>query len=119
MLVDLGPPAAGAVRAVLFDFFGTLTRAVVRGPEHAHVARVLGVDPSALGTVLDETFYRRATGQCGDLPGMLRVLAGALGITATDEQVEAARAARLAVLCRDAQLRADAVDTLAELRSRG
>ena len=30
-----------AYRAVLFDFFGTLTHAVSRGPAHAHIARTL------------------------------------------------------------------------------
>ena len=34
------------IRAVVFDFFGTLTRSVSRGPQHRVVARILGCDPT-------------------------------------------------------------------------
>ena len=45
-----------AYQAVLFDFFGTLTRSVKRGPQHADIARALGCDPDAVLNVLDRTF---------------------------------------------------------------
>ncbi|WP_026212365.1 HAD family hydrolase [Longispora albida] len=105
--------------AVVFDFFGTLTRPVSRGTEHARVAAILGVTPQALDTVLGETFYSRATGSIGELPDVIRFLAGLLGVTASPAQVEAACAARLEVLRHDAQLRDDTLPTLAALRERG
>src|SRR5690606_22672577 len=40
--------ALPAIRAVVFDFFGTLTRAVRRGPGHLETARILGCDPAAM-----------------------------------------------------------------------
>jgi len=42
-----------ALRAVVFDFFGTLTRPVRRGPEHLETARMLGCDPAAMIALLD------------------------------------------------------------------
>src|SRR2546430_11606344 len=51
--------------AVLFDFFGTLTHAVSRGPRHAHLARWLGCDPRLFTAVLDPTLVERAAGGGG------------------------------------------------------
>ncbi|WP_412540442.1 HAD family hydrolase [Longispora sp. K20-0274] len=118
MTLDLGAPASGPVRAVLFDFFGTLTHAVARGAEHDRVAELLGVSPAALGDALSETFYSRATGAWGDLPATIRMLAGRLGVRPSEERVRDACTARMDVLRHDARLRADAVATLAALRSR-
>src|SRR5256714_15384471 len=52
-------------RAVLFDFFGTLTRAVARGRAHQNIARWLGCDPRAFTAELNETFLERARGGYG------------------------------------------------------
>jgi len=54
-----------AYRAVIFDFFGTLTRSVTRGPQHADIARNLGCDPEVVRGVLDRTFRSRARGTFG------------------------------------------------------
>ncbi|MFD0823058.1 HAD family hydrolase, partial [Micromonospora zhanjiangensis] len=61
-----------AYRAVLFDFFGTLTRAVRRGPGHRAVAEALGCDPAVLVDVLDRSYYPRAGGALGDAEATLR-----------------------------------------------
>src|SRR5256714_14605924 len=52
-------------RAVLFDFFGTLTRAVARGRAHQNIARWLGCDPRAFTAELNQTFLVRARGGPG------------------------------------------------------
>src|SRR2546430_2415664 len=52
-------------RAVLFDFFGTLTRAVARGRAHQNIARWLGCDPRAFTAELNQTFLVRARGGYG------------------------------------------------------
>lgn len=49
-------------RAVVFDFFGTLTEAVQRGPDHDRVAAILGCPAPAFARALDETFTDRSTG---------------------------------------------------------
>ncbi len=119
MLIEGDIYSPRPIRAVLFDFFGTLTKAVMRGTEYEHVARTLGSDGQALGKVLDETFYARATGKFGAIPDAVRKLAARLGITITDAQVKAVCAARFAALRHDASLRDDAIDTLLSLRARG
>ena len=61
-----------AFQAVVFDFFGTLTRSVRRGPQHAVIARTLGCDPDAVLSVLDRTFQIRARGHLGSAEATLR-----------------------------------------------
>src|SRR2546430_8425093 len=59
-------------RAVLFDFFGTLTRAVARGRAHQNIARWLGCDPRAFTAELNQTFLERARGGYRPPPRALR-----------------------------------------------
>jgi putative hydrolase of the HAD superfamily len=106
-------------RAVLFDFFGTLTQAVSRGPAHAHIARWLGCDPPAFTDVLDRSFLERARGGYGGAAESLRRLAFALDVRPTSEQIQAALAARITAVRADTRLRPDAVRVLAEVRRRG
>lgn len=108
-----------AYRAVLFDFFGTLTLSVRRGPAHTAVARALGCDPDALVAALDRTFYDRARGAHGSAEETLRWLAGQIGARPTKHALHAALAARLAAMRADTTLRSDAVATLGALRRRG
>jgi putative hydrolase of the HAD superfamily len=106
-------------RAVLFDFFNTLTSAVRRGPAHAAIARQLGCDPHTWTAVLDRTFPERARGAYGPaMEGLRRVATEAGGrpgrsalLTAIEARVDAVRA--------DAPLRADALPTLWRLCSMG
>jgi putative hydrolase of the HAD superfamily len=108
-----------AYRAVLFDFFGTLTHAVSRGPAHAHIARWLGCDPGAFSDALDRTFLDRARGGYGTASQSLRRVAESVGVRPSRAQLAAALPARLAAVRTDTRLRADAVPVLRTLRARG
>lgn len=106
-------------RAVLFDFFGTLTEAVARGPWHAAIARRLGCDPAAFTEVLDRSFTTRSRGVFGTAEATLRWVCDQLGADPPTDRLRAAVRARLAAVWADAQLRPDAVGALAEVRRRG
>jgi putative hydrolase of the HAD superfamily len=108
-----------AYRAVVFDFFGTLTRSVQRGPQHAEIARSLGVDPEAVRGVLDRTFRARARGRYGSAEATLRWVIEQAGGRPRSDQVRALVPARVDALKADTRLRADAVPTLAAIRRRG
>jgi len=106
-------------RAVLFDFFGTLTRAVTRGRWHAEIARRLGCDPAAFTAALDRSFRLRARGALGGPVETLRWVCRQLGVDPPPERLAAAARARVAAVRADTRLRDDAVTTLAALRARG
>src|SRR5215470_2177018 len=106
----------GPYRAVLFDFFGTLTRAVRRGPAHAEIARLLGCDPEAFAHALDETFFARCTGAYGDSLTSLAVVAARAGAHPSRSALCHAGVARVAALRADTTLRCDAVGVLISLR---
>jgi putative hydrolase of the HAD superfamily len=106
-------------RAVLFDFFGTLTRAVSRGPAHTRIARGLGCNPAEFTAQLDESFLCRARGGYGSAADALRRVAYALNVEPTSDQIRDALAARLAAVRSDTRLRSDAVPVLKEIRRRG
>lgn len=108
-----------AYRAVVFDFFGTLTCAVTRGPRHAHVARLLGCDPGTLVDLLDRSFLARCEGRYGSPAATLRWMCDQLGTDPTDAELRAAGAARVAAVRADTRLRPESVPTLRELRRCG
>jgi putative hydrolase of the HAD superfamily len=108
-----------AFRAVLFDFFGTLTRSVRRGPQHAVIARKLGCDPEMVRTVLDRTFSSRARGAFGSAESTLRWVTEQAGGRPCRSLVEAAVPARVRALRADTVLRRDAVRTLTAIKERG
>ncbi|OJF15679.1 HAD family hydrolase [Couchioplanes caeruleus] len=108
-----------AYQAVLFDFFGTLTRSVKRGPQHADIARALGCDPDAVLSVLDRTFQVRARGQLGSAEATLRWVTEQAGGSPLAAQVQAAVPARINALRADTQLRSDAESVLAAVKRRG
>ena len=105
--------------AVVFDFFGTLTRAYQRGPLHAEVARLLGCDPTAFAHLLNHTYPQRARGGHADVERTLAGLARRLGARPGAAQVGAAARLRLRAIREDIRLRTDAVLTLGALRARG
>jgi putative hydrolase of the HAD superfamily len=108
-----------APRAVIFDFFGTLTAAVRRGRRHAAIARALGCKPERFFAELDRTFYARAAGRYGPPIEALRRLAyAARGRPGLNQLVDAAMD-RVEAVRADTVLRAEAVPVLAELRDRG
>ena len=108
-----------AYRAVLFDFFGTLTRSVQRGPQHAAIARRLGCDPEAVRHILDRTFHSRARGTFGSAEATLRWVTEQAGGRPGRSQLTAAVPARIHALRADTTLRADAVSALHGLKRRG
>lgn len=108
-----------AYRAVLFDFFGTLTLSVRRGPAHTAVAKALGCDPDELVEVLDRSYYDRARGGYGSAEETMRWLAEQVGVRPSPSRLRAAVAARFAAVRADTTLRSDAVATLRALRRRG
>jgi len=108
-----------AYRAVVFDFFGTLTRSVRRGPQHAAIARTLGCDPEIVRGVLDRTFHSRARGTFGSAEATLRWVTEQAGGRPRPSQLQAAVPARVDALRADTELRADAVSALCAIKDLG
>ncbi|MFJ6199736.1 HAD family hydrolase [Micromonospora sp. NPDC092111] len=106
-------------QAVLFDFFGTLTRRVQRGSAHQTTADLLGCPADTLAAVLDRTFYERASGEHGSAEATLRWVCAQAGLYPSDTAVRAAVASRHRAVRADTRLRDDAVPALAALRGRG
>ncbi|MGK5738177.1 HAD family hydrolase [Micromonospora sp. URMC 103] len=106
-------------QAVLFDFFGTLTRSVQRGAAHRGTAQLLGCTSETLAAVLDRTFYERATGQLGNAEATMRWVCAQAGVHPSDGALREAVASRHRAVRADTRLRPDAVPTLAALRQRG
>jgi putative hydrolase of the HAD superfamily len=106
-------------RAVVFDYFGTLTRAVRQGPAHAQMARRLGCEPEQWLDLMSRTFYMRASGRLGEPVDVLYGLATVLGARPSRQTVRSVRVERVATVCADGPLRPDAVPVLAGLRQRG
>jgi putative hydrolase of the HAD superfamily len=107
------------VRAVLFDFFNTLTTAVRRGPGHATIARLLGCDPATWIEVMDRTYRTRARGAYGPAIKGLRRVAHEAGGRPGRAELRRAIEARIEVVRGDAPLRPDASATLYRLRDLG
>jgi putative hydrolase of the HAD superfamily len=108
-----------AVRAVLFDFFGTLSRAVTRGPAHAAIARHLGCEPVDLARVLNRTFMDRAKGALGSPEEALRAVAVAAGGNPSRAALRTALRDRVDAVRADTRLRPEAVPTLTALHGSG
>ncbi|MER7417677.1 HAD family hydrolase [Micromonospora peucetia] len=106
-------------QAVLFDFFGTLTRSVQRGAAHRSTAELLGCPPRALVEVLDRTYYERACGRLGNAEATLRWVCEQAGVHPSDDAVRSAVASRHRAIRADTRLRDEAVPTLAALRRLG
>jgi putative hydrolase of the HAD superfamily len=106
-------------RAVLFDYFGTLTSAVRQGPAHARMARRLGCAPDEWLDLMARTFYLRASGRLGEPVDVLFGLATMLGAQPSRRTVRSVRAERVRAVGADGPLRPDAVAVLAGLRRRG
>lgn len=108
-----------AYRAVVFDFFGTLTRSVQRGPQHAEIARRLDADPEIIREVLDRTFHSRARGTFGSAMATLRWVTEQAGARPRPGALEEAVPARVDALKADTRLRPDAVSALRAIKERG
>jgi putative hydrolase of the HAD superfamily len=104
---------------VLFDFFGTLTMAVRRGPAHANIARWLGCDPARFAAELDRSFRVRARGGLGPPADALRRVSRRAGGRPSERRLAVALSARSAAVRADTKLRPDAVPVLAALHEAG
>lgn len=111
-----------SIRAVVFDYFGTLTPTLARvasAVDQPEIAAILGVDREALKDWWGSSYPDRSTGRTGTGLDTMRLLARTLGGNDTDEAVEAAQNIRLATYARMAQPRANAAEVLKALRGRG
>lgn len=109
-------------KAVVFDYFGTLTPTIVTmttDVERTAVGVALGVDPVALEAQWGTSYVARSTGQTGDLTTTLRAMAIALGGEPTREGLAEAVRIRSVAYRRAASPRPDAVDVLRALKADG
>jgi putative hydrolase of the HAD superfamily len=106
-------------RAVLFDFFGTLTRAVRRGPWHTSIADRLGCDPAAFLRALDRSLDARCRGVFDSPASALRWVCDQVGADPPPDRLRAALRDRVAAVRRDTRLRPDTLAVLREVRARG
>jgi putative hydrolase of the HAD superfamily len=110
------------VRAVVIDFYGTLTvgtSVAERDAARHAVARALQVEPSRLAAAITSSFDERARGVTGDLAATLRWLAVGCEAEPTDSQIEQARVTRIAVERAFMTPRPESIEVLAALHAAG
>jgi putative hydrolase of the HAD superfamily len=111
------------LRAVLFDYNGTLTVSASAAARRSGVARVadaLGVPADALFETISSTFTERATGRCGDMAATMAWVADRCGHRPSDVELKAACSLRTEIEREYASmLRSDAIETLRLVRERG
>lgn len=111
-----------SIRAVAFDFFGTLTPAITADTRRTHLAAigaVLGRSAAEVHREFRASFGERVRGDLGDLPGTLRVIAERLGLDVTPEQLEEIVRLRYDGQVVTFSFRPDVPDTLWALHRRG
>jgi putative hydrolase of the HAD superfamily len=110
-------------RAVVFDYFGTLTLqapAAARREGARRVAQLLGLDADDFLQQMFASFTDRATGRRGDMAATMAWVAEQCGLRASPEQVSSACAERRSIEVGFANLlRDDAVVTLQNLKAAG
>ncbi|WP_320065677.1 HAD family hydrolase [Micromonospora sp. RTGN7] len=106
-------------RAVLFDFFGTLTQPVKRGVAHRFTAELLGCPVDVLAAVLDRSYYQRASGRFGDAEATLRWVCEQVGVHPPESVLRSAVTSRHRAVRADTRLRDEAVPVLTGLKRRG
>jgi putative hydrolase of the HAD superfamily len=115
--------SSGTVRAVLFDYFGTLTPSMpltmVTEDQRQALGTILGVDVDALDAAWRASYPERSTGRTGDLHATLRKLTTELGGKPTDAGLAEAAEIRMAAYRLSARPRPDAPQVLGTLRARG
>jgi putative hydrolase of the HAD superfamily len=111
-----------ATRAVVFDFFGTLTvsaQGAVREADHAEVAAALGVPTAAYRKALNESWPDRARGRLGEIEDVLRWIARTSGVEPSEEAMRLATEARRRTQRGYITIRPEAVPTLRQLKASG
>jgi putative hydrolase of the HAD superfamily len=110
------------VRAVVFDYFGTLTPTVlsmITADEQQALGDALGVDADRLEDAWRASFVARSTGRTGDLRTTMRWLAEQVGGSPTEAGLTEATELRAMAYRRSAAPRPEAADVLGALRARG
>jgi putative hydrolase of the HAD superfamily len=110
------------LRAIVFDFFGTLTdpgAEVYRRAVYDETARVLRVASEDFWTQVCASFTDRATGLFGDTRSTLRTVAERCGADPTGEQLDSAVSTHHAGARRLHSPRPGAIEVLRELKLRG
>lgn len=110
------------VRAVVFDFFGTLTYGAPAAERRAgahRVGSVLGVDPERFEVAMRASWAQRCTGAFGDLADTLAAIARRVGGSPMPEQLARACAMRRELERAYVRLRPEAVGVVRALRERG
>jgi putative hydrolase of the HAD superfamily len=108
--------------AVVFDFYGTLTPvspSEAWAGNAARLATVMGVSPSALVQVLDDSFPERISGALGGVRETMAAVAVRLGVRLSQEQLDEAAQTRRAVQESMFELRPEALGVIGRLRSAG
>lgn len=111
-----------SLRAVVFDFYGTLAPGRCSDEQTAArfaQAAALSVDPARFDAELTATVHERFTGAGGDVAGSLAWVARRLSVEAALDSLADAARVRLAAERRFGQPRPEAVDVLRALRERG
>jgi putative hydrolase of the HAD superfamily len=110
------------VRAVVFDFYGTLApgRSVAaQTAARDEQAAALGVDAARFDAELNDTMDERFRGAGGSVAGQLAWVARRIGVEPTPTALDAATAVRLRHELRFGTPRPDAEDVLRTLHERG
>jgi putative hydrolase of the HAD superfamily len=111
------------IRAVIFDYFGTLTvnvSASVRRSGASQVASALGIPADIFFDTISSTFTERATGQCGDMMTTMAWVAHRCGYQPSPTQLAAACAKRSEIEGRYARMiRPEAAEVLRRLSGKG
>ncbi|MGW4943506.1 HAD family hydrolase [Actinoplanes sp. NPDC004185] len=110
------------MKAVVFDFFGTLTDPSAEAGRLASftaTAAALGVPADAFRTTMAATFRERATGAFGDTRATLRAVALRCGVDPAPDALDAATAVQLAGAATVRTPRPGGLAVLATLRERG
>jgi putative hydrolase of the HAD superfamily len=109
-------------RAVIFDFFGTLTESVPAAERlagHAEVAAALGIPADSYTEALHRSWPDRARGRHGDLASTMRWIAAQCGVEVDAATCAAACGVRERTQRDYVRLRPDAEPTLRTLKERG
>jgi putative hydrolase of the HAD superfamily len=108
--------------AAVFDFYGTLTPVSPSEAWAANAARlagVMGVEPAALVHVLDETFPDRISGALGGVRQTMQAVAERLGVSLTEQRLDAASETRREIQESMFALRPEALGVIRKLRAGG
>ena len=112
----------GRVRAIIFDFFGTLTDPSAethRRTSFAGTAAALGIPLDHFWREMAETFPERIVGRYGDTRRTMLAIARRCGVEPGDERLDAAVTAQRAGAERMRPPRPGALDLLDRLRADG